>query len=356
MLPDTYDDIPGFRVSKTFLAVFAIALITIGMCFVVLLMMAVRNWAFRAECLLLPVFSACLIGTLTIFYSFIIQSRYIWNIAGILTALFGTLSTVFFGMFMIFAYRCAALDSQMIYRHQSAIKHRNHTSYEAYQPKGPSPTLFPIVQNETNESIYLNPFSHPLEPIASPPALAGGGTWSGSHRYTDSASVLSERPSMPSLNQQPSAASLDQSQPNGLTLTEDELTRQQMLMLLTNKSDDLATSNSSGRQRAESGYRIDWENEEDVHSPAVELASGDRFASVHNQAIKKKLMDAAAAGKLPPDYMEKEWDGVWRNSTDILKAQHPAFRESRFVKTGGDREARRKEIERMGTRTYRGSN
>ncbi|KAF2148415.1 hypothetical protein K461DRAFT_282873 [Myriangium duriaei CBS 260.36] len=381
MLPNTFDNSVGFRVTRTFLSVFAVALITAGLCFTVLLMMAVRSWAFRANSLLLPAFSSCLLGTLTILYGFGIQNRYMWNIAGVLSTLFATLLLAFYGMFMIFAQRCAALDRATAARPNIPLQHTN-TAYDGYQAHDPSPTRLPPVHNESDVNYYKG-HAQPLDAITRAPSNAAYSTMSGhrprsvsalteqpsSHTLNQRTSTqtldpfahtLDPRPSSQTLSQHPSQNSLNNKSPDPSTLTEEELMRQQMLMLLMTKPEDALAHGRTGRSRADTGYRIDWENEADTHSPAFELAAGDQYRfHKPDKAMQEKLLAAASAGKLPPGYFERNWDGVWRKSSDLQNSDrtqaHPAFRESRFIKTGGDREARRKEIERLGTRSYRGS-
>lgn len=378
MLPDTFDTSSGFRVTKTFLSVFAIALIVAGLCFTMLLMVAVRDWTFRANSLMLPAFSSCLIGTLTIWYSFIIQQRYVFDLAGILSALFACLLTAFYGMFTIFSQRCASLDKELARRRQIPL---NQTSYDGLRAHDPSPNNLPMGSTDQHDPNYLKGYA----PVTSPPNLPSAhhdfadNTYNASlpqssypvtrvpsnaistitrgHQHHDSISILTERPSATTLNQRHSDTSLNGPQ-NTATMTDEELTRQQMLMLLMTKPEDALITGQTGRPRAESGYRIDWENEEEAYSPAAELATSESNPTFgnSNRDMRDRLLAAANAGRLPPGYFERQWDGVWRKSSDLHHNKlHPTSRESRFLKTGGDREARRREIERMGTRSVRGS-
>ena len=126
--------------------------------------------------------------------------------------------------------------------------------------------------------------------------------------------------------------------------------RQQMLMLLTTQPQE-APQHASGRPRAESSYHIEWRlAEEDADSPATARPTtrcGFSFEP-DTKELRDELLAKASAGELPPGYFERQWDGVWREPTDLPQGVlHPAFRESKFTKTGGaSREERRREIER----------
>ncbi|TKX19328.1 hypothetical protein C1H76_8514 [Elsinoe australis] len=405
MLPATFDTSDGFKVSKTAISALSITLVAVGICLTILLHLLVHNWIFRAEAILLPAFSSCLIGLLTTLYSFLVQSRYTWNLAAILTTAFSAALTITYGVFLFYTQRRIAACKGLSKPHHIPL--RSHTSYEdartAYEPsivsqpplpQQPTTPSDPIPEPRDPEHVFYNNYLTNMYPMLRSPSNAAAPGPSSPPPVTsppmacpppaapqtpntpwDAQSVVSERPPPPPINRPPLDASM---------LTEEELTRQQMLMLLLNRPEPSRPVDPSGQPlREETSYRIDWNGEEaqtpisgpgqghirqpsQRHQlPATPVASAPPAAvgadaitphrpprHTHTRSTSSsKALEAGMGGDpppgVPPPYERGQWDGVWRSAADIPQERlHPAFRESRFMRTGGAREERRREIER----------
>ncbi|PNS18258.1 High mobility group protein 20A [Sphaceloma murrayae] len=395
MLPATFDNSDGFKVSKTAIASLGIALSASGVGASLVLLVIVRNPIFVADTILPRAFTSSLMGLLTALYSFLVQRRYVWNLAAILTVTFAACLTMTYGVLLFYTQRrIAACKGHGKPQH---IPLRSHTSYEdartAYEPSihsqhplptNPATPHEPVPDTRQREETFYNNYLNNLYPMLGSPSNTGapvtaapqtpGTPW-------DAQSVVSERPPPPPINRPPPDASM---------LTEEELTRQQMLMLLLNRPEPARPVDPSGQPlRSETSYHIDWSGDE-IQTPIVgpdhsrttsipaatipqrTLPSGPAMSPPMNlrpqtEAItparphhshtrstssSKAIeagMPANEAPGVPPPY-GKHWDGVWRSTADIPQDRlHPAFRESRFLHTGGVREARRREIERQGS-------
>ena len=105
ILPATFDTDPLLRVSKAVLGIFSVALLTAGFSFTGLLCFAVRNPLFQADSIFLPALTSCALGLLTIFYDFLISSRYVWNTPALLLTIAASLSTITYGVLLIYTQR-----------------------------------------------------------------------------------------------------------------------------------------------------------------------------------------------------------------------------------------------------------
>ncbi|KAF4550663.1 Hypothetical protein D9617_16g014510 [Elsinoe fawcettii] len=394
MLPGTFDTSDDFKFSKTAITALSITLAAAGAALTALLLLVVRNWQFHADAILFPAFSSCLVGLLTTLYCFLVHRRYTWSLAAILTTAFSAGLTVTYGILLFLTQRrIAACKGLAKPQH---IPLRSHTSYEdartIYEPsiqstapplpQSPPLPTDPVPDGRNREQSFYNNYLSNMYPMlrtdsVTAPRTPGPQTAGPQTPNTpwDAQSVVSERPPPPPINRPP---------PDTSMLTEEELTRQQMLMLLLNRPEPERPVDPSGQPlRAETSYRIDW-NGEEIQTPVAGPGQGPttprrsmplspipslpsatpqddadtitpaRPQHTHTRSTSsQKALEALTGGRfqvppgVPPPSYERHWDGIMRTTADIPQERlHPAFRESRFLRTGGAREERRREIER----------
>lgn len=214
MLPATFDSDPLLRVAKSVIGIFAVALLTAGFSLTGLLAFAVRNPLFRADAVYLPSLTSCALGLLTIFYDFLISSRFSWTTPALLLTIAAAVSTVIYGGLLIWTYRkISSIRSSTPANHPLDMRpsslqsdlagtHYN-TANQAYQPQG-------YYEN------YVRNMYPASTHVQTPPANAVGGY-----------------------------------DPN--SLTEEEMQRQQMLMLL------LTREQAPTPDPTQSTFHIDWQ-------------------------------------------------------------------------------------------------
>ncbi|KAF2496971.1 hypothetical protein BU16DRAFT_538096 [Lophium mytilinum] len=105
ILPALYDDNPKLRFSKTVISVLVVVLLTAGYSFTALLCFACRNEMFQAEAIFLPSLASSALGLLTILYNFVSSTRYTWNTAAIIATVLSSISTVTYGLLLIWTHR-----------------------------------------------------------------------------------------------------------------------------------------------------------------------------------------------------------------------------------------------------------
>ncbi|KAK0963832.1 hypothetical protein LTS01_019111 [Friedmanniomyces endolithicus] len=105
MLPVTFDNNAQLRISPAALGIFAVALLTAGFSFTALLCFAVRNPLFQADAVFLPCLTSCVIGLLTVFYDFLISSRYEWNVSALLLTIAASVTTIVYGALLVYTHR-----------------------------------------------------------------------------------------------------------------------------------------------------------------------------------------------------------------------------------------------------------
>ncbi|KAK4575002.1 hypothetical protein LTR86_000852 [Recurvomyces mirabilis] len=300
ILPVTFDDDPGLRIAKSALGIFAIALLTAGFSFTALL-----SFLFQADAVFLPSLLACALGLLTVFYDFLISSKFTWNVPALLTVVASAVSTIVYAGLLIYTYRRINL-----------LK---------------SSGTYGDVRGSANM---------PLRP-----ASFGGSsmsTWQEPTFYENynrnmfPSSIRETQPAQP------------QGAPQGYNpneITEEEMQRQQMLMLLLHREQPPTPDPS------QSTFRIDWqqgrEEEEGsgtpvngYYAPQPQTAYPPQSALPPETAYPSPGLNRQWTGELRP------WDGVWRGgppqprgraSSSIQAWERAASRERR--------EARRREIE-----------
>lgn len=248
MLPVTFHHDAGLRLSKSALGIFAVALLTAGFSFTALLCFAVRSPLFQAESIFLPCLLSCAIGLLTIFYNFLISSKFYWNTPALLLTIAASISTLVYAGLLVFTQRKASSTRPRT----SPL--RDPSTSVPMRPASMS-SAGGTLQDPTYQEIYIRNM-HPT--------------------------------------------SLHNPQPMGYdpnSITEEEMQRQQMLMLLLQKEQPPTPDPS------QSTFHIDWQgrDEEDV-PPNGYYAPQPQTAYPPQSALLSREWTA----ELRP------WDGVWR--------------------------------------------
>ncbi|KAK3069753.1 hypothetical protein LTR53_011648 [Teratosphaeriaceae sp. CCFEE 6253] len=292
ILPITFDNAAQLRISKAALGIFAVALLTAGFSFTALLCFAVRNPLFQADAVFLPTLTSCVIGLLTIFYSFLISSRYVWNIPALLLTIAGSVTTIIYGALLVYTHRRIGI-----------VKARGG--------------------------------SMPLNTHQRPDSLnSAGGTWQDQTYYENY-----NRNMFPTSIREPQPMGYDPNQ-----ITEEEMQRQQMLMLLLHREQPPTPDPS------QSTFRLDWQagqEADEAPPPNGWYAPGSQNAPPQSGYPETAYPPSTGisrqwTGELRP------WDRVWRGPPQQQSPQQGArvagaIREWDHV---GTREERRREIER----------
>ncbi|KAK5116429.1 hypothetical protein LTR62_007976 [Meristemomyces frigidus] len=305
ILPVTFDSDPGLRISKAALGIFAIALLTAGFSFTVLLCYAVRMARFQNEAVFLPALVSCALGLLTVFYDFLISSKFIWNVPALLVIVAASLSTIIYGGLLIWGHRrMPAVKAQ-----QSAVLPLRRASFGSSISPWQEPTFY--------ENFNRNMFP------------------------------TSIRETPPQQQQQQAQGGYD---PN--EITEEEMQRQQMLMLLLHREQPPTPDPS------QSTFRIDWQGQEvedGLPTPHPQPPTNGYYAPQPQTAYAPQSAfsfaeDTPASAR--PGFARqwtgelRPWDGVWRGvgtpprgraSENIEVWERAASRDRR--------EVRRREIE-----------
>lgn len=284
MLPATFEKDPKsqLRVAEAVVGIFAVALLAAGFSFTGLLCFAVRNPLFQADAVFLPALTSCALGLLTVLYDFLVFSRYTWNTPALLVTVAGALSTIVYGGLLIWTQRRI---SNVKSNRPSGIA--NPSIQLTHQHRDSEATLWQDPQYYENYTRNMFPTAHRPSPQPTP-------------GYD----------------------------PN--TITEEEMQRQQMLMLLLQK-DQPSTPDPT-----QSTFRIDWQGRDEDDGPP-EHGYYAPPQSAHPQTAypgPSPLMRQWTSDLRP-------WDGVWRTPATVRNGMaRPTSREFR--------EARRQEIEQQG--------
>ncbi|KAL2356892.1 hypothetical protein BJ546DRAFT_1058513 [Cryomyces antarcticus] len=147
-LPATFDNDPKLRVGKSVLSIFAVALLTAGYSFTALLCFACRSWLFQLEAIFLPALASCTLGLLTILYSFLVSSRYVWNVAAVLATIISSLSAVIYGILLLYTHRKISLvRTQASNGSRVANLWQERGYYSNY-----AANMFPLPRNNSDQS------------------------------------------------------------------------------------------------------------------------------------------------------------------------------------------------------------
>lgn len=251
MLPATFDTDPKLRISKLTLGIIAIAILAAGFSLTGLTSLAVKNPIFQAEAIYLPSATSCSIGLLTIFYDFLLSPRYIWNTAATVVTIAAGISTIVYGSLLIWTQRRI-----------NRVTKQTAFSMQTEPLRGNSSTA--LRDDQWGDAAYYSNYVQNMYPA------------SLSHRPAEEAAQ---------------------------TLTDEELQRQQMLMLLQPQNQVNTPSNAS-----QSTFRIDWQGQEDQEDDAPASARGfyrPRDGSVSEVGSAFPTGSSMGQGLRP-------WDGVWR--------------------------------------------
>lgn len=299
MLPATFDNDNQLRVSQAAIGIVAVASLTAGFSLTGLLCFAVRNPTFQAESVFLPALSSCAIGLLTVLYDFLISQRYSWNTAALLVTIAGALSTVVYGVLLIWTHRrIAALRPPT-------------ANFPAQTPLGRASSINSSSALWQDPGYYEN-YVRNMYPTSAHPANSPQQPLSGGY---DPASI-----------------------------TEEEMQRQQMLMLLLHKPPSPPVGSVSNSHT----YNIDWQGREEDDLAAAPphgfYAPGQPSPAPSSEYTPRPEMVRQLTHDLRP------WDGVWRGPgpppASAATVRHPRQRTSTDPRTrAGSREERRREIE-----------
>lgn len=288
MLPATFDTDPLLRVSKSVLGIFAVALLTAGFSFTGLLSFAVRNPLFQADAIFLPSLMSCALGLLTIFYDFLISSRYVWNTPALLLTIAASVSIIVYG-------------ALLIYTHRKISAAKSHA---------------------------IPGISMPMRPTS---MSSAGGAWQNSSYYENY-----NRNMYPTSSHEPQPMGYD---PN--SITEEEMQRQQMLMLLLQK-EQAPTPDPS-----QSTFRIDWQGQEPDDAPPHGYYAPQPQTAYPQSAYPPTAYPPQSGVSRQWTAELRPWDGVWRGpSAPSVRGRVPsAIDQWQRASSREMRDERRREIE-----------
>ena len=310
MLPSTFVHDEDLRISKQVIGIFAIAILAAGFSFTGLLTFAVRNPIFQADTVCIPALMSCTVGLLTIFHSFLISTRYYWNIPAYLSIVAAVLSVLGYGVLLFLTHRKRHRRerSQHVVSPPTVSRPSDSTSREALVPRYQDSTYYEnYIQNMFPTSAHTPP----------PPQQTRG--------YD----------------------------PN--SISEEEMQRQQMLMLL------LQQNQSSTPNASQSTFHIDWQDQEQdegatpthgYYAPGTQSSAsissvtatptqGYYAPGTHSSASGSSVHPLSSISRHFPDQGLRPWDGVWR---DPMPAEMQAPGRVQVAGQRG-REERRRQIE-----------
>lgn len=300
MLPATFDHDPLLRVGQSVIGIFAVALLTAGFSLTALLCFAIRNPVFRADSIYMPSLSSSIIGLLTVFYDFLISSRFKWNTPALLVTMAAAISTVVYGGLLLWTQRKI-----------SNIRARGGVS-EPLHARAAS--MASVDTRPYQEPGYYENYVRNMYPTST---HSSGG---------------------PS----PAIGGYD---PN--LISEEEMQRQQMLMLLLQREQQPSPDPTADT------FRLEWQmgQDQDDRTP-IQGYYAPRSASVYSQAaqLPTSAFSPQSAHSQPglirsfTQERMRPWDGIWRGVSAHRQPAAQGWRHSHE-----DREARRREIE-MGRR------
>ena len=261
MLPATFDSEAHLRVSKLVVGIFAVAILTAGFCLTILLTFAARNPIFQADSIYLPALTSCAFGLLTIFYNFLIKSSSVWNTPALLSIVAASVSTIAYAGLLIWTYRQI-----------SSVKAR-----------GP-----PILPPQPEELSRDTSHTH--------------SRWQDPAYYDNYIQNMFPASAHP---QQPTAYN-----PN--SISEEEMQRQQMLMLLLHRDQ------GPSPDATQSTFHIDWQSQDQDESAPQRGYYAPHSASTASSAYPL----TAVSAQWPPPQQLRPWDGVWRSPAPVISPDH----------------------------------
>jgi len=290
MLPATFDSDPLLRASKSVIGIFAVALLTAGLSLTGLLCFAIRDPTFQAESIFVPSLSSSVLGLLTIFYDFLISSRFSWNTPALLIVIAAAISTVVYGGLLFWTYRRIG---DLRTRTATTLLHVRAPSAASDNPPYHAPGY--------GENYVRNMY----------PASA--------HQTAQIQATGGYDPNM---------------------ITEEEMQRQQMLMLLLQREQQPSPDPSADT------FRLDWQieqNQED-RTPIQGYYAPGSASAYPNTAYPPSSVFSPQSGVQRPGVGRqwtpeqiRPWDGVMRGVS--MRRQHydESWRRSRDVMREGSR-------------------
>lgn len=294
MLPITFLNDDKLRLSKAAVGIFAVAILTAGFSFTGLLTVTVRNPFFQADSLFMPALISCALGLLTIFYNFLINTRYVWNTPAFLLVTAAALSTLVYGALLLYTHR----------RINKLRDRGNNIQRISQLQRENSSCADHIVDRSTNSerTLYQDPQFY-------------------DNYVRNMFPTSAHAPSQPAGGYDPTS------------ITEEEMQRQQMLMLLLQKDHSPSPDPASGGT-----YRIDWQGrDEDEAVPrhgyyAPQHAPRPSMGSIQRHLSRQSL---------------QPWDGVWRSPAPMQRGRASQLQLQENVRpmSPEERERRRRQIE-----------
>jgi hypothetical protein len=326
ILPAVSETNPSAKISTAGLGIFGIALLTAGFSLTALLCFAVRNPLFQVDAVFVPSLIASFLGLVTVLFDFMVFDRYTWGTPSLLLTIAGAVTGLTYGSFLILALR----RIRSIKKGASAAGMMPHSSTTGL-------VLEEVENGRWQEPSYYDNYVRNMFPTSINPP--GGRSGNNNNR-----SGASHNPNVNTAYD-----------PN--SITEEEMQRQQMLMLLLQRDQPARTSNS------ERTFHIDWQQGRDEddgsgnNTASSTLATGPppsrgyyappqphHGASQSVSSINTTYAPHSTSSTMqqPPPLIRRitsdlqPWDGVWRTAAP---AAAPIWERH-------GREARRAEIER----------
>ena len=293
MLPATFDSDAKLRVSKLGIGIFAVAILTAGFCLTILLTFAVRNHIFQADSVYLPALTSCALGLLTILYDFVISPRYVWNTPALLSIVAASVSTIAYAGLLIWTHR----------------------KINSIRVRGP-----PILSQQQPEELSRET-SHSQSRWQDPAYY---------ENYIQNMFPASARPQQQAAGYNPTS------------ITEEEMQRQQMLMLLLHRDQ------GPSPDATQSTFHIDWQGQDPDELPP---AGGYYAPHPHSASTASSAYPlTAVSANWPSPQQLRPWDGVWRSPTPLSvsapnRGRGPGEQYNSRNQSQEWREERRREIE-----------
>ena len=257
MLPATFDDDSKLKVSKQVIGILAVVVLTVGFSLTALLTFVLRNPLFQADAIFLPSLISCALGLLTIFYNFLTSSRYVWNIPALLLVVASAVSTIVYCGLLIYTHRKIRI-----------VRSQHLTPFSSMMPLPPETSRETLVSRWQDPGYYEN--------------------------YVRNMFPSSARRPAPNAGYDPNS------------ITEDEMQRQQMLMLLFQQNQAPGTDANS------STFHIDWQGQDQEDSAP---AQGFYAPNSNANSIGSSWSGCPLTGHSRQGTTDglRPWDGVWRN-------------------------------------------
>jgi hypothetical protein len=277
MLPATFEHKPDLRVSSQAIGIFAVAILAAGLSFTGLLTFAVRNPRFQAEAVYTPALTSCIAGFLTALYNLVISKRHYWNTPAYLSIVVAALCSIAYSGLLVYVRR-----RRKIVRHRQVVE-------PAMPPSPQESTSMERLVPRYQDPAYYDNYIRNMFPASTP---------------------TTSQPRSPGDN----------------PISEEDMQRQQMLMLL--QRNPVSPANAS-----QSTFHIDWQtqDQDDNVPDHGYYAPGAQSGSSGSSELPSTISRSWTGEGLQP------WDGVWRVPASMQAPQR--------ARASTSREERRRQIE-----------